>query len=198
MDIFQLFQLKQLIVDPTRITNDTETLLDTIATNRPEKVKDSGVIHLGISDNSLVYLCLKVSVHRDKLKIVDSRYLKHYNKESINDHLYHELNNSSWDQTDPNILWEQLKNIFNSMSDVHVPIKTRKVRSTYAPWLTTDIRHEMNQRDYLKKKAVKRKSKIPSEAYKATRNRVNKIIKSAKSSYCKKEIDHNKSNPKET
>ena len=86
------------------------------------------------------------------------------------------------------------------MSDVHAPIKTRKVRSmrsTYAPWLTTDIRHEMNQRDYLKKKAVKSKSKSLSEAYKAKRNRVDKIIKSAKSSYCKKEIDHNKSNPKE-
>jgi hypothetical protein len=92
---------------------------------------------------------------------------------------------------------EQFKNIFNSVSDVHAPIRTRKVRSTYAPWLTTDIRHEMNQRDYLKKKAVKSKSKSLSEAYKAKRNRVNKIIKSAKSSYCKKEIDHNKSNPKE-
>ena len=150
MDIFQLFQLKQLIVEPTRITDDTETLLDIIATNRPDKVKDSGVIHLGISDHSLVYLYLKVSVPRDKPKIVDSRNLKYYSKESMNDHLYHELNNFSWEQTDPNILREQFKNIFNSVSDVHAPIKTRKVRSTYAPWLTTDIGHEMNQRDYLK------------------------------------------------
>ena len=28
MDIFRLFQLKQLIADPTRITDDTESLLD--------------------------------------------------------------------------------------------------------------------------------------------------------------------------
>ena len=42
MDNFQLFQLKQ--IDPTRMTDDTETLLDIIATNRPEKVKDSGVM----------------------------------------------------------------------------------------------------------------------------------------------------------
>ena len=83
------------------------------------------------------------------------------------------------------------------MSDVHAPIKTRKVRSTYAPWLTTDIRHEMNQRDYLKKKAVKSKSKSLFKAYKAQRNRINKLIKSAKSNYCKREIDHNKNNPKE-
>ena len=197
MDIFQLFQLKQLIVEPTRITDDTETLLDIIATNRPDKVKDSGVIHLGISDHSLVYLCLKVLVPRDKPKIVDSRNLKYYSKEAMNDHLYHELNSFSWEQTDPNILWEQFKNIFNSVSDVHAPIKTRKVRSTYAPWLTTDIRHEMNQRDYLKKKAVKSKSKSLLKAYKAKRNSINKLIKSAKSNYCKREIDDNKNSPKE-
>ena len=67
-----------------------------------------------------------------------------------------------------------------SILNVHVIIKTRKVRSTYAPWLTTDIRHEMNQRQHLKKKAVKNKSKILFEAYKAKRNHINKIIKSAK------------------
>ena len=74
------------------------------------------------------------------------------------------------------------------MSDVHAPIKTQKVRSTYAAWLATDIRHEMNQRDHLKKKAVKNKSKTLFEAYKAKRNRINKIIESAKSNYCKRKL----------
>ena len=55
----------------------------------------------------------------------------------------------------------------------------------------------MNQRDYLKKKAVKSKSKSLFKAYKAKRNSINKLIKSAKSNYCKREIDHNKNNPKE-
>ena len=100
------------------------TLLQQIM--KDERQRCAGVIHLlalGISDHSLVYLCLKVTVPRDKPKILDSRNLKYYSKESINDHLYHELNNFSWEQTDPNILWEQFKNIFNSLSDVHAPIK---------------------------------------------------------------------------
>ena len=58
------------------------------------------------------------------------------------------------------------------------------VRSTYAPWLTTDLRHDMNQRDHLRKKAVKNKSKILFEVYKAKCNCINTIIKSAKSNYC--------------
>ena len=67
----------------------------------------------------------------------------------------------------------------------------------YAPWLTTSIRHEMNHRDYLKKKAVKTKSEYFDKAYKAQRNLVNKLIKSAKTEYCKNNIDQNMKNPKE-
>lgn len=197
MDILELFQLKQLIVDPTRITSDTESLLDIIATNRPDKVKESGVIHIGISDHSLVYSCLKLSVPRDKPKIVESRNLKNYNMNCFNNHLYHLLSNSIWNQKDPDQLWDQFKNIFNSVSDIYAPVKTRKVRSTYAPWLTTGIRREMNQRDYLKKKAVKNRSESLHQAYKTKRNQVNKLIKSAKSLYCKDNIDLNKDNPKE-
>ena len=49
----------------------------------------------------------------------------------------------------------------NHVSDIYAPVKTRKVRSTYSPWLTTKIRCEMNKRDYLKKRAVKSNSKNP-------------------------------------
>ena len=37
IDILEFIQLKQLIVDPTRITSNTESLLDIMATNRSDK-----------------------------------------------------------------------------------------------------------------------------------------------------------------
>ena len=107
IDILELFQLKQLIVDPTRITSNTESLLDIMATNRPDKVQDSGVIQIGISDYSLVYLCLKIFIPRYKPKIVESRNLKNYNNSCFNHHLYYLLSNSKWDLKDPNKLWDQ-------------------------------------------------------------------------------------------
>ena len=48
MEILELFQMKQLIVDPTRTTGNTKSLIDIIATNRPDKVKESGMIEIGI------------------------------------------------------------------------------------------------------------------------------------------------------
>ena len=159
MDILELFQMKQVIADSTRITSNTTSLLDIIATNTLDKVKERGVIHLGISNHSLVYVSLKVSVPRDKPKIVESRNLKNCNINHFNSHISHLLRNSSWNHKDPTHLWIQFKNIFNYVSDLHAPVKTRKVRSTYAPWLTTEIRREMNKRDHLKKRAVKSNSK---------------------------------------
>ena len=49
-------------------------------------------------------------------------------------------------------------------------LKTKKVRSTYSPWLTTKIRCEMNKLEYLKKRAVKSNSKNLHRAYKDKRN----------------------------
>ena len=60
LDILELFQMKQVIADATRITSNTPSLLDIIAGNRPDKVKESGMFHLGVSDHSLdMCACLK-------------------------------------------------------------------------------------------------------------------------------------------
>lgn len=58
----ELHQLDQLISTPTRITSNTRTLIDIILTNRPHRIVSSGVIHLSISDHSLVYAIRKISV----------------------------------------------------------------------------------------------------------------------------------------
>ena len=45
------------------------------------KVIDSGLIHLGISDHSLVRLCRKVSVPKSKPKIVETRQFKDFDSQ---------------------------------------------------------------------------------------------------------------------
>ena len=54
--IFDIYGLSQLITEPTRVTPTSKTLIDLCITNSPEKVTNSGVIHLGISDHSLVFM----------------------------------------------------------------------------------------------------------------------------------------------
>ena len=52
--LYELYQLSQLINEPTRVTMTTSSLIDHVVTNTPEKISHSGVVHTGISDHSLV------------------------------------------------------------------------------------------------------------------------------------------------
>ena len=62
--------MKQLISIPTRVTSKTSTLIDHVLSNSSQKVNQSGVFELGISDNNLVYSTrktpsLKSNKHND-------------------------------------------------------------------------------------------------------------------------------------
>ncbi len=59
--IMELYQLTQIIDDPTRITESTKSLLDVCITSSTEKIISSGVIHQGISDHSLIYAIRKLN-----------------------------------------------------------------------------------------------------------------------------------------
>ena len=47
--IFYAFNVQNVIKEATRITPSTETLIDVIATNKPELVRRTGVLPLGIT-----------------------------------------------------------------------------------------------------------------------------------------------------
>jgi hypothetical protein len=60
--LYELYQLTQLIDEATRIPPTTTSFIDHIVTNMPEKISDSGVIHIGFSGHSLVFAIKKISV----------------------------------------------------------------------------------------------------------------------------------------
>ena len=51
-NILDIYGLSQLISEPTRITPTSRTLIDLCITSSPEKISNSGVVHLAISDHS--------------------------------------------------------------------------------------------------------------------------------------------------
>ena len=60
-EIMQLYQLTQVINEPTRVTKSTKSILDVCITSSPDKIIQSGVVHLGISDHSLIYATRKLN-----------------------------------------------------------------------------------------------------------------------------------------
>ena len=66
---------------------------------------------------------------------------------------------------------------------MHPPIKTKRVRSGKVPWITSDLRKGMRDRDVAKRKAIKSNNPQDWAMYKRLRNRINGEVKSTKASY---------------
>ena len=179
-DLIDVYQLHQHIQNPTRVTDSTKTLLDLILTKIDDtKTLDSGVMQIGISDRSLVYICRKIGIPKGNPKLIETRQFKNFNSIKFQNNLS-EAFSTFVQYEDVNIAWHNWKEIFLQIADQHAPLRQRKVKSESSPWLTSEIKKMSYRRDYLKKKAVGLNSSLYHEAYKTCRNEVNRLINDTK------------------
>ena len=66
VNILKSQNLHNIIKEPTRITQKTQTLIDLFIKSKKELIQEPGVIHLGISDYSLIYDVYKILVEKEK------------------------------------------------------------------------------------------------------------------------------------
>ena len=184
-DVLDIYQLQQHIDNPTRITTSTKTLIDLILTRIDDTgAIDSGVMDFGMRDHNLMYMCRKTGIPRRNPKLIETRQFKHFNTIEFQNNLREAFSNFG-NHTDPNIAWHEWKEVFLHIADHHAPLRLRKVKSEYKPWLSNEIKNLSYRRDYLKKKAVSLNSPAYHEAYKKCRNQVNRLIKNVKTKYYK-------------
>ena len=194
-----LYQLTQLIKEPTRITETSSSLLDVIITSHPERIVHSGVRHIGVSDHSLIYAIKKSNVTSpQKPKIIKTRNFRNFDN---NDFLW-DLSGQPWSnlQYCHNIeqMWSLWKSMFITIVDKHAPIKRKRIRSSSIPWVTPEIKQLIFERDKIKHKHAITKNRELWDDYKRLRNKVNKAIKNKKCHYYQHKIEVNKDNPKGT
>jgi exonuclease III len=82
-DMIELYQFEQLITEPTRVTENTSTLIDLAFTNKAEIIVRSEVHHIGISDHSLICITRKLSIPRGEPKVINTRQYKGYDKDNF-------------------------------------------------------------------------------------------------------------------
>ena len=70
-ELFDIYGLSRLIEEPTRITEKSNTMIDLCLTNPLSTVVDSGVIHLSISDHSMVYIVRKAHYVQTGIRVVE-------------------------------------------------------------------------------------------------------------------------------
>ena len=137
----ELYQFEQQIKEPTRVTENTSTLIDLAFTNKAEIMVRAQAHHVGISDHSLICITRKLSIPRGEPKMINTRQYKGYNKNNFIADLS-EIFHIDFDQgsDDVNEIYMDWKNRFLFVADMHAPPITRGVRSEYTPWLTKGIK----------------------------------------------------------
>ena len=194
MRLRSTYQFQQLINEPTRITPNSSTLIDIILANEPSRILKSRVVHMGLSDHSMVYAIRKIAMSsKNTHKHLTTRSFKNVFREDLKSAPWEGLRNC----TTPDemiVIWE---NMFLKMADAHVPIRMRRVRNKKSPWITTELRELITGRNRLKRQAILTKQPSFWDKYRKERNRINNEIKMANANYYKSEVELNVGNPKE-
>ena len=120
--IYDTFGLAQLTQEPTRVTLDTATLIDHIATSHPETVPESGVLKIALSDHYPVY-CIRKFIGSFKRQRKTTRKIKIFNQESF----LSDLCQVDWDQIvessrDVNEAVKNWSTLLSLINEKHAPM----------------------------------------------------------------------------
>ena len=199
-DLYGLFGLDQLIREPTRVTLDTSTTIDHIATSSPRNILKSGVCKVTMSDHYMVYCVRKFNGNLKKdHKNIRTRMMKNFSEEAF----LNDVATIDWEQVlghsdDINALVNNWSSIFSAIIEKHAPLRQIRVSERYCPWVNANLKGLIQTRDRLKKAAVKCNSQILMASYKQVRNRVNSLNLTLKRQYFSEKISMQQGNMKES
>ena len=88
--------------------------------------------------------------------------------------------------------------MFLSIVDKHAPLRRMRVRVRSSPWITSELKKRMHNRNILKIKAMKSKDPFDWMQFKKQRNLVNNEIRLAKQSYNQNSFNEYKVNSRKT
>ena len=142
--------MKQLITSPTRVTENTSTILDHVLTNSQDRVSQSGVIDIGLSDHQLIFCTRKIV--RPKVyehNYITIRSLKNYSQDAFLNAL-REVNYPDYSQfNDINDAYEDFINKTKQVIDQIAPMKQIRVKGNNQDWFDDEIHQAITNRDKL-------------------------------------------------
>ena len=175
------YNMRQLVKVATRVTVNTSTLLDVIFSTNHESHTVTGVYKTGMSDHYMIYTVYDNAYtdhgHHDKV-LTFRNYKKFSTEFCINDLLALDcLHDTNWSFNLLMQKWDEFKNVFINISNIHAPFHCRRLKNRVNPWFDSAILQMIYQRDYLNRKAVSFKEDRLWQSYKSLRNKITYTIR---------------------
>ena len=189
--ILNTFNLQQLLLEPTRVTFNTSTIIDHVYSNYPSQITNIQVPILSLSDHYPVRFS-RISSYDKKgpiHTIITYRNMKAFKEEDF----MNDLIAQPWSlidiYEDPEDALQTFIRMFSKVLDVHAPLKEKRVKHKHQPdWFTDSIASAIRERN----KAKESKNIMQ---YKIWHNKTKRMIFAAKRDYFNQTINQNKRNP---
>lgn len=202
LNLFRSHNFLSLINKPTRVRDNSHTLIDHTWSNDYANFVSGSIILNHISDHFPTISNFKLSLN--KIKTETYKYITYREFSDLN-HLKfsEELSQVQWDlvltSTDANIAYSYFSLFICNVFEKCFPFVTRKFKVRYKDkkYITPQIRSLMRERDKLYKKYVKYPITYGNE-YHRLRNRVTNMIKSNKRSMLREQLNEASGNSRDT
>uniref|UniRef100_A0A7M5WX22 Uncharacterized protein n=1 Tax=Clytia hemisphaerica TaxID=252671 RepID=A0A7M5WX22_9CNID len=178
-----------------RITETTATLIDVILTTDASNISCSQVINCSMSDHDIVACCRKLNHFKYEPETIKCRDFSKYNVDTINNELLNVDWNVVYSTTCPVNALTHLLSILKETLSNHAPIITKRIKGKPSPWMTEDLKKQMNTRDQLNRRAKKSRNNYDWQSYRRKKNFVKNEIIRAKRNHFKNELKENANNP---
>ncbi|CAB4025123.1 Hypothetical predicted protein [Paramuricea clavata] len=186
--------LFQLIKEPTRVTLQSSSLIDVILTSNTSLVVESGVEKTHISDHFLVYSILKLKLPKKLPDYMVIRSFKNYSSEAFKN----DLEQLIWQENPIDQGVDQRLDNFNQkflrVLDMHVPIKTVKIKRRLCPFVDQEIVQLMKKRNALHKLARQTLQALDWDRYRSCRNQIKRKWRESERKFVYKRINDKNSN----
>lgn len=178
------YSLKQLITNPTRVTEKSATLIDHMFTTKSLSISQSGSFILTTSDHDAIYAIVgEKHVHkRSNCKIVRGRNMNNMDWSKINNDLLMTDWESKLDLPPATIL-ATFEDEILSLINVTSPFSVKRIKNTGNRWITSSLLKKYRERDNLLKRAKLTNKTEDFKTYRIQRNACNIATKHAKREY---------------
>ena len=173
--------VSQLVSTATRVSpHQPDSGLDHFYSNTPGKLSPVQVITSGASDHKILLATRYATSLKRNVKYVTKRCYKNFNKvdfilavKKIN---FWQIYNCN----DVDLALKLLSDSLTDILDIMAPVRTIQIRENYAPWLSSETKQKMADRDHARRLASQSRLAEDWKYYKRLRNEVNKVLKNEK------------------
>ena len=175
-----------VITLPTRIKNQSATLIDHIWTNKMCNVYNSGIIINSLSDHFPV---IYIEEGRQQKVVLPDKSIRRINSNTI-PAFCNLLKSASWknvvNENNPKLAFDNFFEIINGSRDLAFPevkVKQKPIKFIHNPWMTTGLKISQKNKEKIFSKKIRCPTVININKFKAYNKIYNKLRRAAKKQY---------------